>query len=144
MNSKTHKIVTAIYYPPLQHFVVPIDWDIKDINVKWDNIYYKGFIKEEIPSYTEDNYEDEIIPETIDEGDWKELVNYFSCCESEEEDSSSEEEEDDFAECCRCGEDVSNDEGEGKLVDGEYWCVDCLDDKKETQSLSENGLTPSS
>ena len=93
MNSKTHKIVTAIYHPPIQHFVVPIDWDIKDINVKWDNIYYKSFIKKEIPSYTEDDYEDENIPQTIEEGDWKEVVNYFSCCESEEEDSSSEEED---------------------------------------------------
>ena len=45
----------------------------------------------------------------------------------EEEETESEEEEDDFAECCRCGEDVSNDEGQGRLVDGEYWCVDCVE-----------------
>ena len=46
--------------------------------------------------------------------------------EKEEHDSSSEE-EDDYAECCKCGEDVSNDGGKGKLVDGEYWCVDCVE-----------------
>ena len=38
-----------------------------------------------------------------------------------------EEEEEDCAECCHCGEDVSNDDGEGKQVDGEYWCVDCVE-----------------
>ncbi len=42
--------------------------------------------------------------------------------------SDEEEDEDNCAECCRCGEDVSNDEGEGKQVDGDYWCVDCVDD----------------
>ena len=50
---------------------------------------------------------------------------------SEEEDSSSEDEtKDDFAECCRCGEE---DEGDGKQVDGEYWCVDCLEDAHQCE-----------
>jgi hypothetical protein len=50
-----------------------------------------------------------------------------------EEDDSSSEEEEDCAECCKCGEDVSNDEGEGKLVDGEYWCVDCVEDAHQCE-----------
>ena len=46
--------------------------------------------------------------------------------------SSEEEDEtkDDFAQCCRCGEE---DEGDGKQVDGEYWCVDCLDHAEECE-----------
>ena len=56
-----------------------------------------------------------------------ELLNNKLKQYEEESKSESEEEEDDFAECCRCGEDVSNDEGQGRLVDGEYWCVDCVE-----------------
>ena len=44
-----------------------------------------------------------------------------------------QEEEDNCAECCRCGEDVSNDEGEGKQVDGNYWCVDCVEDAHQCE-----------
>ena len=50
-----------------------------------------------------------------------------------EEEEEEEEEEDDYAECCRCGEDVSNDDGEGKQVDGEYWCVDCVEHAQEKE-----------
>ena len=118
MNSKTHKIITATYYPIERHFVVPIDWDIEDISIRYDQVFHKKEFQEVPVKQMEhsDRY-----PETIEEADWEDCAGYFSCCESEEED-------DNCAECCRCGEDVSNDEGEGKAVNGEYWCVDCVDD----------------
>ena len=59
---------------------------------------------------------------------WSNEIDAEPSDEEEEEEEESSDEEDNCAECCRCGEDVSNDEGEGKQVDGEYWCVDCVDD----------------
>ena len=41
------------------------------------------------------------------------------------------EEEDECAECCNCGDDVSNDNGTGSLVEGEYWCKTCVEEKEE-------------
>jgi hypothetical protein len=90
MNSKTHKIITATYYPAERQFVVPIDWDIEDISVKYDQVYYKKEFQE-VPVYEMET--DEKYPEKIEEGDWEDLAGYFSCCESEEEEESSEEEQ---------------------------------------------------
>ena len=117
MNSKTHKIISATYYPAQRHFVVPIDWDIDDISIKYDTVFHKQEFQD-VPVYQMET--DTKYPENVEDVDWEDFSGYFSCCESEEE-------EEDCAECCRCGEDVSNDEGEGKQVDGEYWCVDCVD-----------------
>jgi len=41
------------------------------------------------------------------------------------------EKEDECAECCNCGDDVSNDNGTGSLVEGEYWCKTCVEEKDE-------------
>ena len=49
------------------------------------------------------------------------------------DDCREDETDDDCAECCRCGEDVSNDEGQGKSVDGQYWCVDCVEDAHQCE-----------
>jgi len=65
----------------------------------------------------------------------EDLIDFYHkhCDDCREQDESESEEEDDCAECCNCGEDVSNDEGEGKLVDGEYWCVDCVEDANQCE-----------
>jgi len=98
MNSKTHKIITATYYPAERHFVVPIDWEIDDISIKYDHVYYKKEFQE-APVYEMET--DEKYPEKIEEGDWEDLAGYFSCCESEEEE---EEECDDCEGKCRADE----------------------------------------
>jgi len=82
MNSKTHKIISAIYYPYDRHFVVPIDWNIEDISIRYDQLSYKEEFKE-VPVF--EMIEDSKYPDKIEEGDWNELAGYFSCCESEEE-----------------------------------------------------------
>jgi hypothetical protein len=46
MNSETHKVITATYFMPQDHFAVPIDWDIEDIDVMWGKLYYKGECKD--------------------------------------------------------------------------------------------------
>ena len=54
-------------------------------------------------------------------------------CETESEAEEEEEDEDksdEYAECCNCGEDVSN-KADGKLVNDEYWCVDCVENIEE-------------
>ena len=83
MNSKTHKIITATYCPAERHFVVPIDWDIKDIENKYEWISYKGEGKGDIPVYEMEG--DNKYPASIEEADWEDLAGYFSCCEEEEE-----------------------------------------------------------
>ncbi len=138
MNSKTHKIITAFYYPPSQHFLVPIDWDVKDINVKWDDIYYKGFIKKGIPSYIADDCEDEKYPETIEEADWREMVNYFSCCESEEEDESEEEEEQEKG-CVKCGVEPRHNQTD---EDGSYLCLKCEEEDECEERYCDNKDCP--
>ena len=82
MNSKTHKIITATFYPLERHFVVPIDWDTEDISIRYDQLSYKEEFKE-VPVFEME--EDNKYPDTIKEADWDELAGYFSCCESEEE-----------------------------------------------------------
>lgn len=185
MNSNTHKMITATFYPSERHFVIPIDWDIKDIVVRYDQLYYKKEFKEVPVCFMEEIHK---YPDTIEDGDWEELAGYFSCCESEEEEEEASEkeeycddcdgkcradetetcdecavelrigcgnkpsnhsifnglcddcrkEEDEYAECCRCGEESY---GDGKQVDGNFWCVDCLDHAEECElckKFSEN------
>jgi len=119
MNSKTHKVISATYtYEYL--YAVPIDWDVKDITMRYGELFYKQE-KKDVPK---EEYEPDMkYPNQIEDAD-VDIEDYFDC---------EEEEEEDCAECCRCGEDVSNDEGEGKLVDGEYWCVDCVEDAHQCE-----------
>jgi hypothetical protein len=87
MNSKTHKIISATYYPVERHFVVPIDWEIEDIHIRYDHVFHKEEFKE-VPVYEMEG--DEKYPEKIEEGDWEDLSGFFSCCESDEEDEEEE------------------------------------------------------
>jgi hypothetical protein len=91
MNSKTHKIITATYYPAERHFVVPIDWDIKDIENTREWISYKG---EDLILPVCEMEGDDKYPASIEEADWEGLAHHFSCCESDEE------EEEDLCEKC--------------------------------------------
>jgi len=85
MNSKTHKIITARWVSDgLQHFVVPIDWEIEDIEIGYGLLSYKGEEKPYIPEKFIECTEYEPI-DSIEEADWEDVAGYFSCCESEEE-----------------------------------------------------------
>ena len=82
MNSKTHKIITATYEPPELYFLVPIDWEIEDIIIKYDWISYKGE-KKDVP-VKEMNLCHK-WPMDIEKADWEDVAGYFSCCEEKEE-----------------------------------------------------------
>jgi len=124
MNSETHKVIIATYSQEVL-YAVPIDWDIKDIIIKYGELFYKEEKKDVPEKQLEVDYK---YPNQFE--DWEvDIEDYFDC-EEEEEDESEDETKDNFAECCRCGEE---DEGNGKQVDGEYWCVDCLDDAKDEE-----------
>ena len=62
------------------------------------------------------------------------FMTFVEMLKENETDSESEDEDktkDDFAECCRCGEEEVD--GQGQLVDGEFWCDDCLDEAEECE-----------
>jgi hypothetical protein len=74
MNSNTHKVVVA-YYAPKTMYAVPIDWDVKDITIRYGTVYYKG-TEVELESV---EIEDSKYPRTIQETDDYELETYFDC-----------------------------------------------------------------
>jgi len=138
MNSKTHKVITARWVSEgLQHFVVPIDWEIKDIENGYGLLSYKG---EEKPYIPDKFVEGKSIPVSIEEADWEDVAGYFSCCESEEE-----EEEDlckkcedinccskDELICCMCSELLKCDmfsQNCGKCL--KPLCMDCDNDERK-------------
>ncbi len=123
MNSKTHKIISATYYPVERHFVVPIDWEIEDIHIRYDHVFHKEEFKE-VPVYEMEG--DEKYPEKIEEGDWEYCAGYFSCCESEEEDS---------LQCDICNNYVSN------LKNG--LCNKCEEEQEEeNERFCDNEVCP--
>ena len=66
-------------------------------------------VDEVIADFVDDSYNaiDEILEGYIDNVDFEEC-----------------------AECCKCGDDVSNDNGTGSLIEGEYWCKTCVEEKE--------------
>ena len=124
MNSKTHKIITAFYSAPQKHFLVPIDWDIKDIKIGYGYLSYKDKEQDAPKIYEEEDWSKS--PESIEQADWEDVAGYFSCCESEEED-----EEDKF-ECFACKKMVTEteylpskeDEEKQQLLGNDY-CLEC-------------------
>ena len=78
MNSTTHKILSVSYCPPRAVFVIPTEWEMKDIKVKYTTLYYKGekqdCVSKEYPETNED-------PATYEEED---LADYFDCIDEAE------------------------------------------------------------
>jgi len=48
-SKQTHKIVKATYAPPERVFCVPKDWALDEVDVVFDELYYKG-VKQDVPS----------------------------------------------------------------------------------------------
>ena len=77
MYSKaSHKIVKAVYAAPERVFCVPKDWDLEDIEILFDDFYYKG-VKQDVPSVL---WESEMkivydITENLD----NDLIIWFDC-----------------------------------------------------------------
>ncbi len=129
MNSKTHKIITATFYPVERHFVVPIDWNIEDISIKYDHVSYKEEFKE-VPVYEMEG--DEKYPEKIEEGDWEDLAGYFSCCESEEEEEQEKG-------CVKCGVRPRHNQTD---EDGSYLCLTCEEEDEMEERYCDNEDCP--
>jgi hypothetical protein len=150
MNSKTHKIITAIYYPVEQHFVVPIDWEIEDIEIGFGLLSYKGEEKN-APVYEMEG--DTKYPSAVAETDWEDVAGFFSCCESEEEEEEvftqqtfeavasaivkeEEEEEKGCVKCCSCDKaEATHKVFRDALGEYEHTCDKCF--KKEYEEEEE-------
>jgi hypothetical protein len=81
MNSNTHKVVIAKYYPPKTIYAVPVDWDVEDITIRYGFVYYKG---EEVQLESVELEGDTKYPKTIEESDDFDLEQYFDCEEEDE------------------------------------------------------------
>ena len=163
MNSKTHKIITARWVSDgLQHFVVPIDWEIEDIEIGYGLLSYKGEEKPYIPEKFIECTEYEPI-DSIEEADWEDVAGYFSCCESEEEveeyaviltdengevlkksndeDEEEEEEKPDIVfHCESCKKPIvrdSEDHDFSKCHEEKWYCVDCPCEEEEEEEEEE-------
>jgi hypothetical protein len=75
MNSETHKVITATFFTPEYHYAVPIEWELKDIDVKWGRLYYKGEQKE-VPM--QESEVDLKYPTEINENEY-DLEQFFDC-----------------------------------------------------------------
>jgi hypothetical protein len=80
MNSNTHKVITATYYPREVLYAVPIDWDVNDVKIRYREVYYKGELQ--YPPEFEVEYDDK-IPNKITEEDY-ELEQFFDCEDEDE------------------------------------------------------------
>jgi hypothetical protein len=77
MYSKdTHKIVKAIYAAPERVFCVPKNWDLDDVEIIFDEFYYKG-VKQDVPSVLQDS--DMKITYDVTEDLNNDLIAWFDC-----------------------------------------------------------------
>ena len=154
MNSKTHKIITAIYYPVEQHFVVPIDWEIEDIEIGFGLLSYKGEEKN-APVYEMEG--DTKYPSAVAETDWEDVAGFFDCCESEEEEEEvftqqtfeavasaiveEEEEEKGCVKCYTCDEaEATHKVFRDALGEYEHTCDKCFKKEYEEEEEKEKQL----
>jgi len=80
IKSSTHRIIKAIYSREVL-FAVPKEWELDDISVKWNDLFYKGD-NEECPSFEfEEDYK---YPNEVVEEVELDIEDYFDC-ESESE-----------------------------------------------------------
>jgi len=73
--------VKAVYAPPERVFCVPKDWDLDDVDIIFDEFYYKG-VKQDVPTVL---WESEMkwtdgITEDLD----NDLIDWFDCEDSDE------------------------------------------------------------
>jgi len=140
MNSKTHKIITARWVSDgLQHFVVPIDWEIEDIEIGYGLLSYKGEEKPYIPEkFIECADKNTEYIDSIEEADWEDVAGYFSCCESDEEEE--EEKPDIVFHCESCKKPIvrdSEDHDFSKCHEEKWYCVDCPCEEEEEEEEEE-------
>jgi hypothetical protein len=62
-------------------YAVPIDWDVKDITIRYGRVFYKGTEVELKSVEIEGGMK---YPSTIEETDEYDLEEYFECEEAEE------------------------------------------------------------
>ena len=123
MNSKTHKIITSTTDTL---YAVPIDWEVKDIKIKYGNLFYKQEEQYDVPNEErepDDKYHNQI------EDFGGNLEDYFSCEEEEEDDWHTEEEEEKPICCVGCGQKGIFPENR----DGDTMCVSCHSDGEEEE-----------
>ena len=148
MNRNTHKVISATYTNQYL-YAVPIDWDVKDIKIKYGDLYYKqkeqDVPKEEYePDY---KYPNQIEDEDVD------IEDYFDC---EEEEDLCEKCEDinccskDELICCMCCELLKCDmfsqncgkclkpmcmncDNDERKINGENVCEECEEEEEEEE-----------
>jgi hypothetical protein len=81
MNTKTHKVFVATFVKKIA-YAVPIDWDIDDVSIRYNDIYYKDEEQKDMPMYDIcDDYEEGEPYKFEEEEDV--LEEYFDCEEEE-------------------------------------------------------------
>ena len=124
MNSKTHKVISA-YYTKETVYAVPIEWDIEDIIIQNETIYYKGEEQDDIQNTSEELEYDSKYPDRIEEGKL-DLEDFFDC----------EDEEKGCVKCCSCDEaEATHKVFRDALGEYEHTCDKCF--KKEYEEEEE-------
>ena len=75
-SKSTHKIVKAVYAAPERVFCVPKDWDLEDVEIIFDEFYYKG-VKQDVPSVLQES-DMKITYDVTDDLD-NDIVAWFDC-----------------------------------------------------------------
>jgi len=82
MYSKdSHKIVKAVYAAPERVFCVPREWNLDDVEVLFDEFYYKG-VKQDVPNVLWES-EMKIVYDVTEDLD-NDLIAWFDCEDAEE------------------------------------------------------------
>lgn len=76
MNAETHKVIRAVY-THYQFFAVPKEWEMDEIGVKYNTLYYKD---EEVEGVL-DADDGMKYPDDITEEDFDEYNDFFDCDE---------------------------------------------------------------
>ena len=74
MNNETHKVVVATYYAHETIYAVPIDWNVKDITIRYGRVYYKG---EQVELKSVEMEGDTKYPSTIEVSEWFDYDDHF-------------------------------------------------------------------
>ena len=74
------KLLTAKYIQ-YEHYKIPLEWDVKDINIKWGTLYYKG---EEVKVPYLEGELDMKRPSEIEDDEVADLELYFDCEDDDE------------------------------------------------------------
>ncbi len=75
-SKSTHKTVKAVYAAPERVFCVPKDWNLDDVEVLFDDFYYKG-VKQDVPSVLQES-EMKIAYDVTEDMD-DDLIAWFDC-----------------------------------------------------------------